>query len=299
MVSSPLDINTTERKLMNFNTLGIPHLYSLGQVELLRSNEPLEPHIHRDCFEICYHYDGRQYYEIEGEGYETQGGNIFIAFPNEVHGTGNMGEEKSKFFYIIFNCMPDTQNFMGLDDDASNYIRDTLFSIEDRVYDGNVAIGNTMSEMLSIYFSDSPFRKSLITARSIDLFYQITKIIGECRTKENKEPEDIQYIMDLIERHPHENLSIDELANAINLSASHFKKKFKHTTGFTPYDYQLRYKISFSKDMLKHTHMTMAEIAQELGFSSSQHFSSTFKKYTGRTPSEYRKSNRGIKYSLG
>ncbi|HIR47765.1 MAG TPA: AraC family ligand binding domain-containing protein [Candidatus Caccousia avicola] len=87
---------TENRRLILFSELGIPHLLSLGRVELLAHTQMcLLPHIHPDQFEICFHYDGQQEYVVEDIPYLTQSGDLFITYPNEEHSSGSSGEEKS------------------------------------------------------------------------------------------------------------------------------------------------------------------------------------------------------------
>lgn len=288
------DANQKQRKLANLCTLGIPDLYQLGKVELLSCSAVMEEHLHPDMFEICYHFEGSQYYEIEGRGYETRGGDLFLTLPNELHGTGNRREEKSRLYYFIFRCMPDTEHFMGLDAAVSDYIRDTLFSVRSRLFRGNEAIKAALEQILLMYFSDSPFRTARIRSLATEFFYQLTRQI-ERSGQERLLPEDIRETIGFIEGHPRENFTVNELAGRVYLSLPQFKKKFKQATGFTPYAYIVRYKTQLAREMLRHTFMTTTEIAYELGFSSSQHFSTVFRRFCGLTPTEYRKSCRGGK----
>ena len=121
----------------DFSGLDIPNLHLMSRVEYRGSdNAPLKPHLQKDCIELCYHFEGRQHYELGGRLYDVHSGDIFIAMPDELHSTGLWTEEKSKFYYLIFSCMPDTRNFLGLDDAASDCIRDRLYSIQTRLFRG-------------------------------------------------------------------------------------------------------------------------------------------------------------------
>lgn len=287
-----IDEYSKDRKLFYFTYLGIPDLLSLGQVELSANTQVgLDEHIHLDSFEICYHYSGRQYYEVNGKGYETKSGDIFLTFPNEPHSTGTYGEEKSKFFYLIFHLMPDTQHFMGLEEPVSAYIRDTLFSAKQRHFRGVAAMKTLLETVCSFYFSNHPFRKEKIFSCLIEFFYQLTDLIQNKNT-DLEVPPDIQLAMDYMETHTFQNISITQLAEMACLSDSQFKKKFRHFAGLSPHDYLLRCRVSLAEDMLKYTQLSMSDIALELGFSSSQHFAVTFKKYTGKTPTECRRALR-------
>ena len=57
----------------------------------------------------------------------------------------------------------------------------------------------------------------------------------------------------------------------------------------TPFEYLIEYRIEIAKKLLKSTKLSMTEVAQETGFSSSAYFSKIFKRECNMTPLEYRK----------
>ena len=151
------------RQTIEFEELGVPHLLRLGKVEFAANTQSaLEPHIHPNQFEICYHYDGRQHYEVEGQGFETASGDLFLTYPNELHGSGSSGEEKSKLFYLIFELMPDTGNFMGLEPELSDFIRDALYAGRRRQIRGVPAFREALQRVFDLYETKSPFRKARV-----------------------------------------------------------------------------------------------------------------------------------------
>ena len=85
-----------------------------------------------------------------------------------------------------------------------------------------------------------------------------------------------------------EAITLTEIAGAVEMSPFHFARMFKHTTGFTPLQYVLEQKIEYSKQLLKHPEMALADIAYKLGFASQSHFTMHFRKLTGTTPKHFR-----------
>ena len=282
------------RQTIEFEELGIPHLLRLGKVEFAANTQSaLEPHIHPNQFEICYHYDGRQHYEVEGQGFETASGDLFLTYPNELHGSGSSGEEKSKLFYLIFELMPDTRGFMGLEPELSDDIRDTLYASRRRQLRGVPAFREALQRAFELYGTEGPFRKARVFGAMVEFFYLLTETLRQAPSRQAVSP-DIARVLELIESGLSQKLTVQDMADAACLSVSHFKRKFKAETGLSPYDCLLRQKISLAKEMLRHTRLSMAEIAYELGFSSSQHFADIFKQYAGRTPSEYRRGRKSV-----
>ena len=273
-----------------FAGMAIPHLRHLSRVEYRGSdNPPLEPHRHPDCFELCFHYEGRQHYELGGRLYDVHSGDLFIAMPNELHGTGSWTEEKSKFYFIIFSCMPDTRNFLGLDDDASDCIRDALFSIQTRLFRGTPLLKKLLEDTLAVSRAPSPFRRARTLSLMTEFFYRLTLLLQAEHPQAGAVPEDIQTVIDYMGAHLTEGCRTEALAGLIHLSVPQFQRKFRSCTGFSPYDYAQRMKIVKAQRLLTDSEMSITDISHALGFSSSQHFSSVFKQFAGQTPSAYRR----------
>ena len=95
-------------------------------------------------------------------------------------------------------------------------------------------------------------------------------------------------VLDYIHAHPTEELGLEELARMARLSPFHFSRLFKISTGLTPHQYVLRWRVEESKRLLRHSTMEIADIAQRLRFSDQSHFTALFRRLTGATPGRWR-----------
>ncbi len=91
------------------------------------------------------------------------------------------------------------------------------------------------------------------------------------------------------------NLMLQDAANEVHLSQSHFSTVFAQETGLTFTQYLTALRIGKAKELLEATEMRSSQIAQEIGYNDSHYFSYLFKKTTGMTPGEYRKDARNQK----
>lgn len=91
-----------------------------------------------------------------------------------------------------------------------------------------------------------------------------------------------------IEANAMQELSIPRLAKTVHLSPYHFARLFKQSTGLTPHQYILNYRVEEAKRLLRHTALDLAEMAQRLGFRDQSHFTARFRKATGATPKRWR-----------
>ncbi|HWQ97882.1 MAG TPA: helix-turn-helix domain-containing protein [Clostridia bacterium] len=94
------------------------------------------------------------------------------------------------------------------------------------------------------------------------------------------------------EHYAEETISLDRVAQKVNISPNYFSAMFSQEIGQTFVEYLTGKRISEAKRMLRQTEMRSSEIAYAVGFRDSHYFSFVFKKVTGSTPSEYRKGDK-------
>lgn len=99
-----------------------------------------------------------------------------------------------------------------------------------------------------------------------------------------------QDVLDFIEAHLDQNMSLDDLANIAGISKYYFCRLFKQTTGIPPHQYIVRRRIEKAKELLKCSNLTTVEIALECGFAHHSHLSRHFKRLVGVSPQKFRKS---------
>ena len=88
--------------------------------------------------------------------------------------------------------------------------------------------------------------------------------------------------------HYRDNTSIAELAAMEHLSVSRYREVFKNQTGMSPVDYRTALRISNACRLLLQTDLTVAEVADDCGYSDVFFFMRLFKRKNGVTPGEYR-----------
>ena len=97
-------------------------------------------------------------------------------------------------------------------------------------------------------------------------------------------PRVLQRICEHIEAHIEEKISVDALATLAGLSAPHFTRAFRHSTGLPPHTYVLR-RLECAELMLRNTQLPLSEIAAAIGFADQSHLTCHFHRLTGVAPS--------------
>ena len=95
-------------------------------------------------------------------------------------------------------------------------------------------------------------------------------------------------VLEYIDRHSAEHLSVENLAEKCGMCYSNFAKQFKAQYGKTCKEYIEFIRVCKADTMLLYTDKTLDFISQETGFTDASHFIRTYKKIRGITPKQRR-----------
>src|SRR5260370_15946498 len=98
----------------------------------------------------------------------------------------------------------------------------------------------------------------------------------------------LRKIEDYVHAHLAESISIETLAELVELSPFHFSRMFKQTTGMTPLQFVTRERIVRAQQLVRETSRSLIEIALEVGYTSPSHFAQVFRRVVGVAPTEFR-----------
>ena len=96
-----------------------------------------------------------------------------------------------------------------------------------------------------------------------------------------------------IAEHQTEEISLGDVARAVNMSAFYFCKTFRKVTGVTFVDYLARLRVESVKNLLLDPHKRISEAAFEAGFQSLSQFNRVFRRVAGEAPTVYREKLHG------
>lgn len=98
----------------------------------------------------------------------------------------------------------------------------------------------------------------------------------------------VKMVIRFIEANGDRQLSLDEIAQSINVSPWHLCRLFKVGTGTSVNQYLLGLRMQKAKQLLETTCLRVKEIMNQVGIRDESHFARTFKKLFGVSPSQYR-----------
>jgi AraC-like DNA-binding protein len=98
----------------------------------------------------------------------------------------------------------------------------------------------------------------------------------------------IEQVVVLIKEEFKRPLTLDELARAVNLSTSHFRRLFKAETGRTPARYLKDCRMAKAKELTETTLFSVKEIINHVGMGDDSHFVRDFERIYGLSPTRFR-----------
>jgi AraC-like DNA-binding protein len=81
--------------------------------------------------------------------------------------------------------------------------------------------------------------------------------------------------------------TVAQLAKEAALSRSAFFERFTRAVGVAPIEYLLGWRMALAKDLLRRKEVTVAEVAEQVGYSSASTFSVAFTRHVGLPPTHY------------
>jgi AraC family transcriptional regulator len=113
----------------------------------------------------------------------------------------------------------------------------------------------------------------------------------ELKAKGGIAPNQMKSLLVWLQDHIHGPLTVGLMATQVGLSAAHFSREFKRSTGLTPWDYVVRIRLDGAREALMNGGCS-ATVASQFGFSDQSHMARLFKLRFGVSPSAYVKANK-------
>lgn len=136
--------------------------------------------------------------------------------------------------------------------------------------------------------SDPLYAESLCTA-------MIVRLVGGAPMLDNKRrvlaPKMAARVIDFIEAHLDQRLTLTELAGHAALSVPHFKVLFRETLGMPVHQYVVQRRVERAKTLLLEGKLSASQIALETGFAHQSHMAHWMNRLLGVTPREIVKSS--------
>lgn len=210
------------------------------------------------------------------------GGDVFIAFPNQIHGYEDSGNMDGYLLIIpVRACQEDDRSILMTSQPVQPYLKDG---------DWEAAGIYTLLEMA---------RKEQNRAAPTVMQGYARLIVSKLLTMLKLEgvstgaDEALRAVLRYLNNHYTEPVTRKDIAQAVGFNESYISHIFSETLNTTIPEYINSLRIQDAQQLLRSTRQPVARIAGDLGFGSIRNFNRVFQKETGFTPTAYR-SNKQI-----
>ena len=257
--------------------------YSKKTFELLVASESTSynslvlQHAHQESlylFELILKGDG--FVEIESQTYDYSAVSYFMIPPNTENKYWSApGVTQEKIFFICQGSL--VKSLLEIYGLEKSYIVNDADSL--------VKYFNNMLILAKQYGA----RKDREAALVFHKFMQAAHLVVY-KDDEAPLPPIVQKLQKLLDAHLEKKIDFAVINKKIAYSQAHMVRLFKKHMGVTPHEYILRRRLETAQLLLRHSTLSIKEIAERLVFSDQYHFSNYFKKCTGMSPSKFKQT---------
>ncbi len=157
------------------------------------------------------------------------------------------------------------------------------------VFEFNHFNDELMSDFNHLIFEKNYYAN--ISLLMISLFYKsISYYVPEISSDENINcfERHLKFAMRFIKDNYSENITVDDIANAANISSKHLYKVFMKKLNQSPKSFLLSFRLEKAKTLLEYKNIPITEIARLVGYDQPNYFSNSFNKAFGISPTEFR-----------
>lgn len=242
-----------------------------------------------DFWEVVYVVDGEVIISADENIHNFKSGDIIFHKPLELHKFNVVGDEGVTLFVFSFSmsgeiCKKLERKAYHLDKYGRSIMKSFIEFYEyecEKVYEQD---SRRVVHLLSYLADDNIFMQTLATHIS-HIVLALSNGANTLSKTKTHETELFKRALEVMNERVAGQLSVNELATILNISASSLKRLFDKYAGMSVHKYFLTLKIKTATLLLKEG-MSVSEVSDVLGFSSQGYFSATYKRETGNNPSQ-------------
>ncbi len=232
------------------------------------------PHLHKNV-EIVYVVSGNCTAYVENNTTHLKQGDLFIAFPNQIHYYESSPE--SEFIVLIFN----TDIIFGLNDVLfENYPEYNAISLTD-----DDPLKNLFLSTMNSY---GAYEKTIKVGIINQAFAEALPRF-ELRPRTKTENITLQSILSFCEEHYTDStISLTEMSNNLHLNKFHISHLLNEKLNISFNSYINMLRVNKACRLLDETDKNIVTISEEVGFGSLRTLNRSFLEIIGTTPVKYR-----------
>ncbi len=237
------------------------------------------PHLHYHI-EFGVYKQGKTDFYVDSVKYELEPGDVFIAFPNQIHSYETLEEE----YYDLVIVNPDT-----LPELASVFATCVPCMSVLKSCKSTKRLRELMDRICHAILSpEGQYREVMIKGYMLSFFGELLSVMPLSDTKLG-DSHALKTVVNYCTQNFSKDLSLSILENELHISKYYISHLFSGKLKVRFNDYINSLRISEACRRLRRTDDTVTEISESVGFGTLRTFNRAFTKQMGMSPSEYKK----------
>lgn len=235
-----------------------------------------EPHIHNEV-EIVFLTEGSSVIHCGSREKTLHPGDIFIAFPNQIHSYEKSADPRG--YLLIIPIKPHLSAYSGVL--LTKEPSESVISVPQEEL-------QTLQTLLDLAYADKETASKTVMHSYFQLI--VGKILAMLQLADAPSGTDeiLKAVILYVNAHYTEPLTRKEIAKAVGYNESYISHLFSATLKTSIPNYINALRIYDASKMLRQTDLPISAIANTLGFGTLRNFNRVFLKETGKSPKAYR-----------
>ena len=255
--------------------------YCTRRDEKSRGKLHCRPHLHYHI-EFGIFKEGSTAFFVDSVEYRLEPGDIFIAFPNQIHRYDSVDFEQYDLIIANPDTMPELSSVFG-----SCVPKSAVLKKCDRTEHLSELIGEICRANVS---ADAQYRELVLKGYMLSFFGELLSVMELSDTKLG-DSHALKSVVNYCTKNFSKELSLSILENELHISKYYISHLFSNKLMVRFNDYINSLRISEACRRLRRSDDTVTEISEAVGFGTLRTFNRAFTKQMGMSPSEYKKQN--------
>ena len=158
--------------------------------------------------------------------------------------------------------------------------------------EGYAELCGYIKNILDVYGSFSAGSRIQIASNLLLIMARLIRLFSLEESAHDKNYKKLRAVLSYVEKNYTEKIQISELSEIIHVCDDRLIRLFKEVTGETPIEYIMNLRIEAAIKLLSTTDLSVADVAEKVGFGSDTYMTRVFRQKLNTTPGKYRQKHK-------
>ena len=241
-------------------------------------------HAHDDAYELAFILSGSGSLVVGGQTLPVEAGSLAVVPPRVMHRFSAPSQHPMRYYTLRFSAQPEEGELQA-------FFRQ-LGSAATPAFSYLAHVQSVFQVLFSLHQSEDGHAGAAFQSFCLGLIQLArTLFTGEAKRIQQDDQYFASGILQYIKENRASKITLDSLAKEFGVSNSHLSRIFYSAYHISPINDLIYCRVTYATELLLKSDLSVAEIAERVGYENPTHFTNMFCKRIGCTPAEYRERN--------